>query len=297
VQKNNKEGPAEVDGKLSTGWTTSSLHEVVGSDGALMIALESLPARAKLASQELAKAGIQVRHFPATNGNDTSPEVLSQACRHVYSDNVTCPGQSGPGKFGVGCRNKMVQAIAHSHQRALQTALTRSNREWTAIFEDDAVPVIPAGADWNEEFRKAWQQLPAAAKVVRLGWCQFRSQAERFPEPRSTENGLFNWVQFTAGLEAGQTGTGVGGCTTGYMVHKSIIPSMLNVFPCCIGVDACMEMDFYAKQDPAILANLMVVGGDKYIADNGGDLPSMKFRGVVMQATKELGHTHSFEID
>lgn len=263
----------------------SSFHEVVGNDGALMIVLERIAGRSALAKQELARVGINATVFPATDGSQTSPDILSQACRLVSTDKPRC-GDSG-------CRNTIVQSIAHSHQRALQKAM-ETKEDWTAIFEDDAVPVLPEGVDWDAEFRNAWKRLPATAKVVRLGWCQPWWAAVINAEPPEQEGHKFHWLQFphTSRWATNQE-TPVGGCTHAYIVHKSIIPSMLSVFPCCCGVDCCWEYGFFTKQDPAILANLIVTGGDWYISDHGGNgIQGLSFRGVIMQATEQLGHTY-----
>merc|ERR1719221_320452 len=42
-----------------------------------------------------------------------------------------------------------------------------------------------------------------------------------------------------------------GGCTSGYMVHRSILPELLGIFPCCCPIDCCMERQlFYTPTKP-----------------------------------------------
>jgi hypothetical protein len=288
----NLEEKVGVDAEATSVQPQSSFHKVVGKDGALLLTLKRMPNRAAFASQELAKAGITTTEFLATD-NQEPPGTLSQGCGKV-SDPSAC----GEG----GCINSAEQAIALSHQRALQAALER-NEEWTAIFEDDAVPVVPNGVDWDAEFGKAWKRLPKTAKVVRLGWCQAWYHQAMYKEPTSAEGGVFQWMQFPNGnlLSVQGSTTPVGGCTHAYMVHKSIIPSMLSIFPCCCAVDCCMEYGYFAKQDASSLANLIAIGGDQYIDDHGGNDQwgpnALKFRGVIMQATAELGHTHERTFD
>jgi len=56
----------------------------------------------------------------------------------------------------TGCRSKTEQAITDSHRRALQAAMERNNSEWTAILEDDVVPLHPGYFDAS--FKEAWPE-------------------------------------------------------------------------------------------------------------------------------------------
>lgn len=265
----------------------SFLHDIVGKDGVLMIALESQSFRSNYAVQELHKVGIFPTLFPATDGNNASQASLEAAC--YFSRPGVCAqiGAAGTGlqspKMGVGCLSKIEQGIADSHKRALEAALHRAE-DWTAIFEDDAAPVTPRPGIWNDEFRRAWSQRPPEARVVRLSWCYSGGDYAVHGNPEA--RGTFIWVKTPRS----------GGCTSAYMVHKSVIPELLKTFPCCMGVDGCWEKDFFTQCDPTkpgtlrsmiLLYNLDVVGGAEYI----GNLYAGEYKGIIMQARNKLATT------
>jgi hypothetical protein len=269
---------------------TGSLHEVVGNDGVLMITLERELSRFTFASHELQKVGIVPTVFPATDAQSSPPDALSLGCLlkgpGKYERSADCPLW----KNGGGCQTTAEQATAASHRRALEAALER-NEDWTAIFEDDAVPVTDEPGRWDAEFRQAWAQRPAEARIIRLNWCFGGFPASVGAPP--TTVGSFMWVH-TADP---------GGCTTAYMVHKEVIPQLLQSFPCCIAVDACFEGEFFkkcAKETPGtlrsasgILVNLdvnldafgMMDGIWEARRHDGDALPQ---RGVIMQAKGSL---------
>jgi len=119
--------------------------------------------------------------------------------------------------------------LSLSHRRALLVAKDR-NSTWTAIFEDDAVPVDQT--NFNTNFRKVWGQVPEGVGYVRLGWCPFTHDEQ-------TTNFTYDHFRLVSGLP-------VGGCTTAYMVHRDIIPTLLGLFPCCSSLDACLNSDLFA---------------------------------------------------
>merc|ERR1719433_1850165 len=82
--------------------------------------------------------------------------------------NALCNSPDRP--RGGGCHDVVESAIADSHRRALLAAQAR-NETWTAIFEDDAVPVD--AENWNENFQEVWAKVPQETLYVRLGWCNF----------------------------------------------------------------------------------------------------------------------------
>jgi len=268
-----------------------SLHEVVGNDGVLMITLEHELSRFNFASEQLQKVGIFPTVFPATDAQSSPPDALSSGC-HLkgpgkYERSAACPlWRSGP-----GCQTTAEQAIADSHRRALEAALQR-NEDWTAILEDDAVPATDDPGRWGAEFREAWAQRPAEARIVRLNWC-FGPPPTSVGAPPTIE-GSFMWVRTVD----------PGGCTTAYMVHKDIIPQLLQSFPCCTAVDACFEDEFFKKcatetpgtlRSSGILVNLDIKKGDRLYAEDGSwlhDEDGLRQRGVIMQDTGALQSTH-----
>lgn len=274
----------------------SHLHDIVGLDGVLMLSVgQAKLFRFNFASQQLAKVGIFPTLFHAMD--DKSPaKALNAACNlntsgRCESDNLNLYGiLEGQIHPGVGCGNSIEQAIAGSHRRALQVALAR-NKSWTAIFEDDAVPVH-GHLPWDGQFRLAWAKLPAAARFVRLNWCFDRGRKRVGARP--SVDGTFQWVRTER----------AGGCTSAYMVHKSIIPQILNIFPCCAAVDTCLEAGFFGKRDPkappgtprsnTLLFNLDVYGSDDYFLANARADHAVRGRGVVMQARGRLNSTRSF---
>jgi len=271
--------PNAVDG-------ASFLHQVVGPDGVLMLSLaRGNFERYNYASEQLKKVGIAPTKFIATDGKDASPEVLAQGCFARLSGNRA-------GKTGTGCVSKVEQAITESHRQALAAALQR-NENWTAIFEDDAVPVLDEIGTWDAELKRSWSQLPEGVGMIRLGWCQAPGTSfavGNWPTnyPRSilsTEAvGTFMWSRTPR----------PGGCTTAYLVHKRIIPELLGIFPCSCAMDCCLEWDYFAKKQRATttLINLEARGSVEYIQKHGG-VDWGVHHGVIMQAKRQLSSTRS----
>lgn len=223
------------------------LHDVVGKDGVLMLTLDGLESRQRSAVTEagLAAAGIVPQRFSATDAKKASEEELARACMPAASagTGAWCKANDKPGE---GCRSHNEQAIADSHRRALEVALHRnSTAEWTAIFEDDVTPVWPE--NWNENFRKAWASIPPETKMVRLGWCVFEEDVGHLTWEIYGNTGEFKLVRGTFRPDGSYYS---GGCTTGYLVHRSFIPVVLNLFPCCCPLDCCLEWGLFNKPTP-----------------------------------------------
>jgi len=274
-----------------------SLHEIVGPDGVLMICLVRQPQRSRFAMEQLQQINIYATVFPATDALSAPPRILNTSCNSRGPG--VCERGLGPRygsaqdgiKTGIGCGTPIEQAIAHSHRRALEFALQREE-EWTLILEDDVMPTLDNTSRFDEEFRRVWPQRPPRALILRLNWCSWKGhyngRDHRPVGPPPTVEGSFMWVHTPW----------AGGCTSAYMVHKSIIPEFLaEIFPCCASLDACMEWDFFAKSNPrlpnttrsmTILANLDVWWGSAEYESNHSQSVWKAQNGVLMQATNHL---------
>jgi len=277
---------------------SSFLHQIVGMDGVLMLSLPRDDFERFNYSQHLLwNVGISPTKFIATDGNGATPEVLAQGC--LLGDDKGSPLKGASGHTcGSGCGTKVEQAIAESHRQALTAALYRENNNWTAIFEDDAVPVLPESGAWDSELKRIWSQLPKHVGMIRLGWCE---PGEDVSEPWGGKftgyggNWTDNWfdadlaqpLNKAIGTFMWTRATRIGGCTTAYMVHKRIIPDLLRIFPCCSPLDSCLEWDYFSKHQ-ATFINLDVQGSDAYIQQNGDHRFGVS-RGVLMQAWRQLG--------
>jgi len=241
-----------IESTLRSSRAFSSLHEVVGVGGVVMISLERRPERFNHTSRKLAQIGIVPHRLMATDGTCASSKQLSQGC--LLEEDEGTPGwclaqrekflsEGGArNKEGTGCQSKIEQAIADSHRRALELAQDRDH-EWTAIFEDDSVPVRPKR--WNRAFQRAWARVPPTAKVVRLSWCMIAKNPTEATVQTLTDVGDFRltqWTGFGSDYKAG-------GCTGAYVVHRSVIPELLALFPCCCAVDCCFEHDLFNRQE------------------------------------------------
>lgn len=196
------------------------------------------------------------------------------------------------GRTGTGCASVNEQAVAESHRRALVAAMERE-REWTAILEDDVVPVRPES--WSNEFEKTWKQVPEHIKMVRLSWCHFPAEVAwaTLAHDRFGEEGDFhlaNWTGYT--WDTGRH-YNPGLCTTAYMVHRDIIPEMLELFPCCSAVDSCYLYDFFVKgwdtgtpRGVEVMMHLDAEGSTDYA--QGFQMPDMAQGGVLVQDTREM---------
>jgi hypothetical protein len=244
----------------------SSVHKIVGDNGVIMLSMNRFPDRSTYASSQLIRIGIYPILLPATDGNCASKAALEKGC--------ASQGTCSSGRTGNGCVSANEQAVADSHRRALEVALKRQE-EWTAIFEDDAIPVFGDSVDWNSEFEKAWATKPETATIVRLSWCLPPGEHAAGQITNQT-GGFFQWVR-----------TGVtAGCTAAYMVHKSIVPEMLKAFPCCCAVDCCYAWDVYRKYAWDI--SLAAVGGEEWIKEN--EIADWgEHDGVIMQAKSKHG--------
>lgn len=230
----------------------SSLHDVVGKDGVLMITLENTEhpnTRVTNAVQGLLAGGIYPTPFPATNGHLSNKSELSAACKHTSEPDSAewCPAND---KIGMGCRSMVEQAVTDSHRRALIKAGDR-DADWTLIIEDDVVPLFPES--FSEKFAKAWEKVPEETQIVRLGWCTFEVDHGPIEYRNDTiEVDDLQLVSFMQWTDYWQDPAPklyyAGGCTTGYMVKKQIVPEILSIFPCCCPIDCCLEWHvYYAK--------------------------------------------------
>mmetsp|Transcript_118115 Transcript_118115/g.204116 ORF Transcript_118115/g.204116 Transcript_118115/m.204116 type:complete len:474 (-) Transcript_118115:71-1492(-) len=222
----------------------SSLHDIVGPHGVLMISLDSASARFDQSSRLLSQVGIHVERFGATDDSTATPQELAEGCMKNTSTDVKtfCLDRAGQ-----GCLGDTEQAIALSHRKALEWAKKRDG-EWTAVFEDDAVPAPLE--NWELVFRDAWAKLPKTVKFVRLGWCYWEHDDWTYPvfEVPFAESNISILVE--SWKSHGETRYDPGGCTTAYMVHKDILDEVLNLFPCCGPVDSCYKWDFFKRVDP-----------------------------------------------
>lgn len=267
-----------------------ALHEVVGEDGVLMISLEDTPERFNYSTSALRHVGVNATKFPATDVSKASSEQLALACP-LRAD---AGGQADQeeqcikrGRAGPGCASPIEQAIADSHRRALLHAKQR-DIPWTAIMEDDMIPVDIDR--WGSAFQKAWSNVPPEVRIVRLSWCTFLFNDTRtlvHTKPFS----LINWV--------GRESDGVyqaGGCTGAYLVHQDIIPELLNVFPCCCGLDCCLAWDYYNKKTPSgktvgetVMLNMDAEGSTEFA--HGFTLTDIKQSGIFVQDNRVLVST------
>jgi hypothetical protein len=270
------------------------LHGVVGKDGVLMINLLRQPDRFNHSSSLLSQIGIYPVLFPGTDGQDaqTSQASLDDAC------------------FAEGCRFREVQALADSHRRALLVAQQRAS-DWTAILEDDVVPVTglhehssTEGDDWLAAFDAAWASLPPHAKLVRLGRCIVKNwETQAWPSQVGME--LYSYAPYDSGNFRVTQWTGfngeyaAGGCTHAYVVHKSILPELLSVFPCRCPLDCCFEGFLYNNRQDKNTPNDFLYNIDTQTSPddawresthNGGFLQNVMQFGVLRQDWKALPH-------
>jgi len=239
-----------------------SLHDVVGEDGVVLIHVDDEEI-AMRNGEGLVPVGVVATPFAATDARVASPDELSEGCVLGGDAGVEtlCPSRPDGG-HASGCVNRVEQAIADSHRRALEFALGRAS-DWTAIFEDDALPVTGGiASEWNNAFARVWPHVPEEAKMVRLGWCTFEEDVGPV-----TQHVLFDGGDFKI-LSALSIGDGeyyAGGCTTAYLVHRSIIPRLLDVFPCCSPIDSCLEEKFF-YQPAGCRASMTCDGGANMVS-------------------------------
>jgi hypothetical protein len=258
----------------------NALHAVVGPDGVLVLTLQAHPDRWNYSAEALRKAGINPVQFFGTDGSCASMPALSMGCvAQSAASEAWCAAQS---KTGVGCEGRWEQAIADSHRRALVLASQRE-WDWTMITEDDVVPVGPG--QWMQSFQEAWSRIPKSTKIVRFNWC--------FSPVEIRQEVLFDAGHFKLIRWTGESTTYYsGGCTGAYMVHRTIIPTLLGLFPCCCAVDCCFEHELYdrpfdgnATVGMMILVNLDSRGSAEYISNVPGHTDEY---GALMQANGVL---------
>lgn len=271
-----------------------ALHDLVGRDGVLMISMERHVERYDSSAAKLRKAGIFPVKFSASDGFCDAQQQLRKGCYATHSEesNAKCAGDkwinfmTPSDKSGFGCTSTE-QAIADSHRRALLAARNRTE-EWTAILEEDAVPVRPER--WNRAFRKIWKKIPKETKIVRLSYCMFEDPQSETRQQVWHDAGDFILTKWA---EPSSTYTR-SGCTGGYLVHKDIIPEMLSIFPCCCALDCCLEWDFFnRKADEAhaltrgmeVLMSMDAWGS----AEFAKDFNYMQQNGVLVQDDREIG--------
>mmetsp|Transcript_139124 Transcript_139124/g.245825 ORF Transcript_139124/g.245825 Transcript_139124/m.245825 type:complete len:703 (-) Transcript_139124:68-2176(-) len=222
---------------------SNALHDVVGPDGVLMISLDRRPERFQFSSAMLRHVGINAVKLSAIDRTIANSTELARGCP-LEGDEGVRQHCAASGKTGYGCKLNSEQAIAASHLRALEEAQKRTE-EWTAIFEDDVVPAPAEG--WSDLFRKAWERVPAHIRVVRLGYCQLDMNHQPVPIYQYVHANISGVVlsQYTGWGEQQPFYYEPGGCTSAYLVHKSILPEMIKLFPCCGSVDSCYKWDFF----------------------------------------------------
>jgi len=218
--------------KLRMNVPHSSLNDIVGQDGVLVLTLDRTPDRFQYTAEHLALGGILATRFSATDVKSATDDQLGQGCLKPPGSTAT-PGN---------CFTKSEQACADSHRRALLAASSRK-KDWTAIFEDDMALLEPT--KWDQAFKKAWAQVPQKTKIVRLSWCMIEKNSilpKKFDKMEIyADTGDFvlsKWVG-VPGTPENPTGYDPGACTGAYMVHKDILNEMLNLFPCKNAVDWC----------------------------------------------------------
>jgi GR25 family glycosyltransferase involved in LPS biosynthesis len=221
------------------------LHRAVGPDGVIMMSLDRQPERSKYSRAKLAEVGINVTLMQATDGKDDKvpQKELDAACQ-------------GDNHFMGGCATRSLAALVDSHRRAWLLAQERS-WNWTAILEDDAIPVFSDG--WKKEFDAAWALLPPKARVVRLGRCAIKNWAT--PEKpsmvgmkihsfaRAGQFRVIDWTGFNSTYDSEA-------CTHAYVIHKSIIPDLLAILPCNCPLDCCLYNKIFNKPGQDFLFNI-----------------------------------------
>lgn len=253
-------GGGELSRVNTTRWY-GSLHDVVGEDGVVLIHVDA-PMDGDSggrSSDGLIPAGILATPFAATDARSSTPQELRHGC--ISGGDIDaeseCPSAQDRGRHGSGCVSPVEQAITDSHRRALHLAQGRDS-EWTAIVEDDALPVTETDASaWSEAFASVWPHVPTEAKFVRLGWCTFDEDVGPVTPHVLFDGGVF---KILSGLSINNGTYYTGGCTTAYLVHRSIIPRLLDIFPCCSPMDTCLEEDFFYQ--PAGCRESMTCNGN-----------------------------------
>jgi len=208
----------------------SAVHDVVGLGGVLMIYMERA---GRKEYKRLNQVGIYPTLLSAVDVKTASPDELRLGGLAPTDKHEKCPNGKGSNKVPV------LQAISASHRKAILAAKNRRHA-WTAIMEDDAVPIDPVS--FNKDFREIWSKIPEGTGVVRLNWCPLLSE-DKFLLHSYYSHGSMRIVDYQINYRNGAYHTG--GCATAYMVHRDYIPSLLKMFPCCEAFDACMDFELY----------------------------------------------------
>jgi len=266
----------------------SSLHDIVGDDGVLMISLGSASDRFNHSSHALKQVGIHVNKLSAVDASTATPQELAQGCLKSTWRKAEkwCLNRAGQ-----GCLGDTAQAIALSHKKALELAKKRHG-EWTAIFEDDAVPA--PFENWELIFRDAWARLPKRVKFVRLGWCYWERFDWRYPvfEVPFAESKISILVD--QWKSRGETRYDPGGCTTAYMVHKDIVDDLLSLFPCCSPLDISYDLDYLRRVDPVTQKPKgmdVMMSLDTHSEPLVGE-DELELHGLILQDREALERTH-----
>jgi hypothetical protein len=269
----------------SNGTQPYSLHDIVGDDGVLVLTMNASTERFNSAWYALNMVHIKPTRFVAMDFRDTSWQELENGCRAPSeASKEICKQEGKAGSEGGGCVNQAEQAIALSHKKALEHAMERDH-EWTAVFEDDVVPLSMDAETWGSGLRKAWATRPPAAKIVRLGWCQATPETVKVT-PVAGHKDSEPFMAYHAPS---------GGCTHAYLVHKDVIPQLLGLFPCCCAIDCCWELDYFDKQDSSgkmrsesVLINIDVADSGKKNLELLGE---KGWFGIATQNRKQLPST------
>jgi hypothetical protein len=214
-----------------------------------MISMERNAHRYDHSVAKLHKAGIFPTKFPASDGFCDAQQQLRKGCYAKSGDESKrkCVGdkwiheKTVHDKSGFGC-SSTEQAIADSHRRALLAAMQRK-KKWTAILEEDVVPVRPER--WNKAFKSAWRHIPEETKIVRLSYCMFPNGQYQTDQRVWKDTGEFMLAKWDWAPNRSYSPSG---CTGGYLVHQDVIPEILALFPCCCAFDCCLEWDFFNKK-------------------------------------------------
>jgi len=271
----------------SNGSRHFSLHDIVGDDGVIVLSMNRSKDRFNAVRFELNQVHVKPTRFLATDFEETSWHELEEGCRSEGdASKDVCKAEGKAGAERGGCVNQAEQAIALSHKRALEHALKREHHEWTAVFEDDVLPLSSDANTWGDGLRKAWSTLPREARIVRLGWCQATPESVRVT-PIGDHNSSEPYMAYHAPS---------GGCTHAYLVHRDVIPQLLGLFPCCCAIDCCWELDYFDKPDSSgkwrsetVLINIDIDGSGKKNLERFGE---SGWFGIATQDRKEFSSTH-----
>lgn len=203
------------------------LHLVVGHDGVLMISLPRDEQKADKCKAELSEVGIYPRTFEATDYRD--PKIKQATLEAAWNMTEHTPDLD-QGDTWTARAYRWMAAVADSHRRALAEAQARQET-WTAILEDDVVPMLSEGMTrtrWIESLESAWDQLPPDTRIVRLAYCNNPGSTVRMERDATANANDFMITNWTFGI-----------CTTGYVIHKDAIPELLSAFPCQAPLDLC----------------------------------------------------------